>query len=206
MGRIKRIGLYGGSFDPIHNGHLICSQQVMEGQKLDMVILIPNYISPFKKGATLTNPIDRYNMCLKAIKDVPKFYVSDMEIKQDKPCFTADTVHKFVTTAEGSAIYSLIVGDDAFVDFHKWWDPDKISRLCESIFVMTPTYSKVEIPKEHWNRFSNARSICVSHIGYHSKDLRELRARDRSLNFYTPKSVVKYIERNHLYVRTEDTL
>lgn len=196
----KRIGVYGGSFDPIHVGHLICAQQVMEGQKLDIVLIVPNYISPFKEGSTKTNAEHRLRMCEKAVKNIPKFHVTGIEANKSKPSYTVDTLEKLITLT-GDASFSLIIGDDAFLDFPKWKNPDRISELCESIFVMTPTTSNIIIPDNYWSTYKNARSICVTSVGFHSSDIRKLKAQNKSIDFYTPKSVVKYINKKGLYAR-----
>jgi nicotinate-nucleotide adenylyltransferase len=115
-----RIGLFGGTFNPIHLGHIQVVQEVKEGLALDRIILIPSALPPHKEPGSVVDARDRMEMIRLAIADYPDFTVSDVELKRSGPSYTIDTVRHFKDSlSEDSALY-LILGLDAFLEIDTW--------------------------------------------------------------------------------------
>jgi nicotinate-nucleotide adenylyltransferase len=115
-----RIGLFGGTFNPIHLGHIQVVQEVKEGLAMDRIILIPSALPPHKEPSSVVDARDRMEMIRLAIADYPDFTVSDVELKRSGPSYTIDTVHHFKSSlSEDSALY-LILGLDAFLEIDTW--------------------------------------------------------------------------------------
>lgn len=126
------IGLYGGSFDPIHLGHLKMAKEIMNIHHLDEVWFIPANISPHKLNDPPACPLDRLEMLKLAIADQPQFKIYDTEIYRNGPSYTIDTLQEIIATQSGKSNanhYYLILGDDSLSDFNKWKLPQEILRL-----------------------------------------------------------------------------
>ena len=113
------IALYGGSFDPIHIGHLITATNAVENYNLDKVIFIPSHITPLKDRNLEASDVDRYEMIQRSIINNPKFIVSDYEINNDGVSYSYNTVKYFKDTYQDEKIY-FIIGTDRAKDLKKW--------------------------------------------------------------------------------------
>lgn len=120
-----KIGLFFGSFNPIHVGHLIVANIMADSSFLDQVWFVVSPQNPFKKSKTLLHEFDRYDMVEKAIADNPKLKVSDIEFSMPKPSFTIDTLVRF-TEKYPNYEFKLIIGEDNLGQFSKWKNFDKI--------------------------------------------------------------------------------
>ena len=128
------IALYGGSFDPIHIGHLITATNAVENYNLDKVIFIPSHITPLKDRNLEASDVDRYEMIQRSIKNNPKFIVSDYEINNDGVSYSYNTVKYFKDTYQDEKIY-FIIGTDRAKDLKKWYNIEELSKLVTFIFV-----------------------------------------------------------------------
>jgi nicotinate-nucleotide adenylyltransferase len=129
--KMKRIGFFGGSFDPIHLGHLNLALQILEQHNLDQIFFCPNSQSPHK---TETPPVatkeHRRAMVVAAIAPIPKFTFLDVEIQKSSPSFTIDTIHSlYKTEAKGKKQIYLILGEDALANFHQWKEVEELVAL-----------------------------------------------------------------------------
>ena len=128
----KQIGIFGGSFDPIHNGHLNLAVELMEAHSLDEVWFIPAACSPFKQFPTATSAQDRLAMTALAIAGETRFRVLDLEINREGPSYTVDTLKTLVEAQKGQAdpcTFALILGDDTARGFSGWHHPEAIVQL-----------------------------------------------------------------------------
>jgi len=115
-----RIGLFGGTFNPIHRGHLRAASEVIKRFNLDQIYLIPAALPPHKTSGQVAKAADRLAMINLAIADLPGVTVSDVELNRPGPSYTIDTIRHFkLTLAKGARIY-LIMGLDAFLEIHTW--------------------------------------------------------------------------------------
>ena len=128
------IALYGGSFDPIHIGHLITATNAVENYNLDKVIFIPSHITPLKDRNLEASDVDRYEMIQRSVKNNPKFIVSDYEINNDGVSYSYNTVKYFKDTYQDEKIY-FIIGTDRAKDLKKWYNIEELSKLVTFIFV-----------------------------------------------------------------------
>ncbi len=125
----KIVGFFGGSFDPIHNGHIQLALSLIERRKVDEVIFCPAGISPFKKSAPpLASKKDRLKMCKLAIKPIPLFSLLDWEVERETPSYTIDTI-RFLIKRDPKATYRLILGEDTFAHISKWKEADALLKL-----------------------------------------------------------------------------
>lgn len=127
---MKKIGIYGGSFDPIHFGHINLALEMKEKHGLDEIWMCPAKINPHKKAALPTEVSHRLKMLELALEDLPDFSILDIEINRDGPSYTVDTLHQLMENpANRQNQFFLILGDDAAKGFFSWHKPDEIVRL-----------------------------------------------------------------------------
>ena len=119
---MRKIGLYGGTFNPVHNGHLNLAFELMEKGGLDEVWWIPTSRSPLRAQASEASPEQRYQMVALAIAQIPQFRVLDSEIKQEPPAYTFDTVKDILQRCPDDSFY-LLLGQDLLVNYMAWKEP-----------------------------------------------------------------------------------
>ncbi len=141
----RRIGVFGGTFNPIHVGHLVMAEEVYKHHHLSKVIFIPAYIPPHKSAADLTAAHHRYQMVKEAIKGNEKFEVSDFEIKREVKSYTIDTVQNLLHLYGKDCDAFLIIGADSLNELMLWKDIERLSELCHFVIVNRPGYS-TDIP------------------------------------------------------------
>ncbi len=124
---MKKIGIYGGSFDPVHKGHRLLAENLSKEINADKVFIIPAAVSPFKKGSVASDE-DRLAMCKLAFPE-GLFEISDWEIKKGGTSYTVDTLREFKKFYPEDKLY-LFMGDDMLLSFHKWYKYDEILKLC----------------------------------------------------------------------------
>ncbi len=190
---MSRIGVFGGTFDPIHMGHLITAQSVREIRKLDKIIFIPAYISPHKTSAEPSATLHRLNMIKIAIEDVPFFECSEMEIKKGGVSYTVDTLRELKNEYDE---IEFIIGYDNIFTFHKWKDPDEILKLAKIIVLKRKSSQPPPFKDKYYHQaiFVQTRGIEIS-----STDIRERVKKGLPIHFLVPQKVKEYIFRNNLY-------
>src|SRR5437870_1093031 len=143
-----RLGIFGGSFNPIHHGHLIVATRVAEALHLDRVLFIPTALSPLKSTRDLAPPRDRWTMVRAAIRGNPVFAASDLEIRRGGTSYTIDTL-KALRERHRSRMF-LIVGADAARLLPQWRSIDEVKELAEFVLVARPGHRPVHrMPKHH---------------------------------------------------------
>lgn len=190
-----KIGIFGGSFDPIHYGHLITAIFLVESKKLDKLIFIPCHISPHKLEKEYASDEHRFNMIKLAIKDVEYFEASDIEIKKKDISYTIDTLRELKKIYREDELF-LIIGYDNLLVFDKWKDPDEILNLSK-VLVLRRISSLPEIKNIYADKVEivNAPIIQIS-----SSEIRDRLRANKTIKYLTPDSVIEYIFQNKLYV------
>lgn len=189
----ERVGIFGGTFDPIHLGHLITTQYVLEQRKLDKIIFIPCYISPHKTNQNSSNPVHRLNMLRLAIEGIPYFELSDYEIRKGNISYTYDTILELKKTYH---YIELIIGYDNLIVFDKWNKPDEILDLAKLVVMKRIIDKDAEIKNKY---FEKAIILNTPTIEISSTDIRERVKNKLPIDFLVPKKVKEYIIQNKLY-------
>lgn len=190
-----KIGIVGGTFDPVHHGHLITAQSVLHQRNLDKILFIPCFISPHKTDVCSSSPADRLEMLKLSIAGNEKFSYSDYEIANEGISYTINTIRYLKETYNN---IELIIGYDNFVKFDTWKEPDKIVELAKLI-VLKRSYNETS-PVPESNRFkSNAIFVDTPLIDISSTGIRDRVKNNLPIDFLLPESVKKYIIDNKLY-------
>lgn len=200
-GAARRLGIMGGTFDPVHIGHLACAEQAREAYGLDAVVFIPAGVPVFKKGRSVTPAPDRLAMCRLAVASNPAFDVSALEIQRAGDTYTVDTLRELRRHYPDNVELFFITGADAVVHILKWRESASIAGLAHLIAVTRPGYvlsdeSKRSVEKQ--GSFKVAY-LEVTALAISSSDLRERVAQGHSIRYLTEQSVFDYVNDHGLY-------
>ena len=182
-----KIGLYGGSFDPIHNGHLILARDAMERLELDLVIFLPARISPHKMDRPPASAEARCRMVAESIKDEPGFSMDDREIRREGPSFTVDTVREFSEEFPGAKFFYFI-GDDNLDELHTWKEIDQLKSLVQFVVL-----SRAGMP------FLAEFPMITRLVEISSTEIRNRIARGQSVRYMVPYPACQVIKMLGLY-------
>lgn len=202
---MARIGVFGGSFDPIHYGHLWIAELAREQLRLDQVRFLPAAISPLKADKQLTTSKDRLEMVQLAINGNEAFVVDDREVKRGGISYTVETLRDLQAEQPGNEWW-LIVGADSLNDFPKWREPAEICRLA-----MPAVAIRRGMPEPDWTilerylsgqRLQEAREACLkgAQIEVSSSELRSSIEQGNSIRYRMPAAVESYIRQARLYL------
>lgn len=200
----RKIGISGGTFDPIHHGHLIIAEEAGEILGLDKVVFIPSGNPPHKVGCGVTLAYHRYKMIHMAIEKNPFFEVSAIEVEREGYSYTVDTLTKLRGIyGEDTEIY-FITGADVISQLTTWKDFEKIFEMCEFVAALRQGYDKKALIKkiEFLENNYNARIHMVDTplIGISSTAIRERVKADKSIKYLVPEKVEEYIKEKGLYI------
>jgi len=190
------IGLFGGTFDPIHIGHLITAEEVRDLFGLDEIVFTPSNRSPHKPDRPMASARDRYEMVALATKSNPYFSVDDIELVRGGTSYTVDTVREFRERRGDEVSLHLVIGADLMLDLESWKDPDQLLALVTIIVMSRPGYDLRQVPEPFRGRFEVAR---VSHIDISSTMIRQRVLEGRSVRYLVPDAVEAYISAKELY-------
>ncbi len=200
------VGVFGGSFNPIHFGHLLLADEICEALRLDRVLFVPAAVPPHKPAAELASAEHRYRMTALAVRAHPRFAVSDIELRREGPSYTVDTL----AALQGEGTLRLLIGSDTFLDLLSWRDPREVARLAQLIVVPRtggefdpdgPAAQKVlhELGLSAFGAADGPVLYRAASLPISGSDLR-LRAREgRSLVYRMPEAVAAYIREHRLY-------
>ena len=203
MSEVKRIGLFGGSFNPIHNGHIHLAKSLREELCLDTVYLIPAKIPPHKSGSELASPVHRLNMCRLAAAENKGFEVSDYELCSERISYSLYTVRHFAEKEKNAEI-TLFVGSDMLLCFDKWFGFEQLLSMTRlAVASRNPDdYGLLSDCADRLTRdfgaqiyISNAKAYPVS-----STVIRQLIKKQENFSCYLPESVVQYVIEHNLYL------
>jgi nicotinate-nucleotide adenylyltransferase len=200
---MKKIGLMGGTFDPIHYGHLVLAEQVRTRFDLDMVYFIPVGTPPHKEEENITNSGHRYFMTLLATITNPYFEMSKIEIENHGTSYTVDTIKKFKEAVDGDAQLYFITGADAIYELETWKNVKELLSICNFIAAGRPGIDEYKVKKkiEYLNEKYNGNIILTSvpALAISSTDIRQRIKEGKSIKYILPESVEYYIYKNNLY-------
>jgi nicotinate-nucleotide adenylyltransferase len=197
----ERIGVFGGTFDPIHLGHLIIAAEIQRMANLDQVLFVPAGRPPHKLDQHLSNDDDRLRMLQLAVGGVPGFAINTVDLDRHGPSFTVDTL-RILHGQHPDTELVFVMGEDSLRDFLTWHNPAGIIEQAELAVARRPGVEhdlgaiSAAIP-------AAARRIHiypVPEIGIASRELRERAARGDSLRFFVPDSVADFIRERGLYL------
>ena len=200
---MTRIGIFGGTFSPPHNGHLEAAKAFMEQMWLDILYVIPTGLPPHKEIETTVSAQHRLEMCRLAFSGMEGVYVSDMEIQRGGRSYTVETLREL--TGEDRRLFFLC-GTDMMLTLDKWREPEEIFRLCYPVYIRREddeSLNPLIVKKiaEYNEKFGKVvRRIVTDPIELSSSDVRRALQEGRSVAKMLPPSVEKYISDNHLYV------
>ncbi len=190
---MKPVGILGGSFDPIHLGHLITSYDVLEKRNLEKIIFVPCHISPHKTDQKPTEDNHRLNMVKLAIEQYPYFESSDYEIRKGEVSYTYNTL---VELKKSYDQIELIIGFDNLIVFDKWFRPDDILQLA-TVVVMKREIDNV--PVKHNKYFDSVILLETTLIDISSTEIRERVKNNEPIDYLVPSKVKEYISKHGLY-------
>ena len=191
---MKAVGVFGGSFDPIHSGHLITSYEVLEKRNLEKIIFVPCHISPHKTDQKITEDFHRMNMVNLAIENYPVFKSCDYEIRKGDISYTLDTLIELKKTYEN---LELIIGFDNLIVFDRWNRPDDIFKIAK-VVVMKREIDR--IPVVHNKYFDSAILLDTTLIDISSTEIRERVKNGLTIDYLVSSKVKEYIIQNGLYL------
>jgi nicotinate-nucleotide adenylyltransferase len=202
----QKIGIMGGTFNPIHNGHLVTAQEALSQFNLDRVIFIPTGNPPHKTEQEIADSEDRYIMTVIATSSNSNFFVSRIEIDKKKKSYTIDTVRKLKKKyGKGSSLY-FVTGADAILEILTWKNTGEIISLCKFIAATRPGYDMTRIQDLRNKLFSSEeesyKKIYIMEIpalSISSTDIRNRLRSGRPVDYLVPEGVCNYILKHGLY-------
>jgi nicotinate-nucleotide adenylyltransferase len=189
------VGVFGGTFDPPHIGHLIIAQHVLQEIGLDRIVFVPGATPPHKQDREISPATDRLAMLRAAIIGNPGFEVSEAEIERGGVSFTVDTLLHMHAARPDDGLYFLL-GMDNLPEFAAWKDPDRIVDLARLVVMTRPGFSP-ELPS--FVASKNPLLCKVPGIGVSSSMVREMVAGGRSIRYLVPDAVARHIAGRRLY-------
>lgn len=194
-----RIGLFGGTFDPPHIGHIELAKEVLSRFSLDKIIFIPAGNPPHKTDKVITDKVHRFEMVKISIKESDKFLLSDFDVKNEKPNYSYLTIEHFKKAYPDDEIF-FIVGEDSYRDFPLWKNYPDILSLCSFIVVNRPGVCDIDYFKKYKNIVSYHSALFLDDFScdLSSTGLRKDLAEGNAGNSL-PSGVAEYIKRHKLY-------
>ncbi len=199
---MKRIGLFGGTFDPIHYGHLRLAEEAREFAQLDQVLFIPAARSPFRLEEPLTDAEHRLAMVRLAIASNPAFAVSEIEIQRGGISYTIDTVEALQQQYPEGELF-LILGADSLQGFPQWYQAERLAQKASLLAGARPPYEETTLWQSlpDWVR-RRTLLVPMTPLAISASAIRQKVREGRSIRYLTPDDVIEYIQNNHLYAET----
>ena len=187
-----RIGLFGGTFDPLHTGHLIVASDAFEQLGLDRLILIPSADPPHKRGKVHGTARERLAMVRAAVRDDPRFEVDDLELRRGGASYSVETLRQMQQRQPDAELFFL-VGADQMRELHSWREPHEVARLARlSVVTREGEQAPEDTPFPH-------RVVTVTRIDLSATDIRRRVSEGRSVRYLVPEGVRELIEEFGLY-------
>ncbi len=199
-----KIGIIGGTFDPIHYGHLILAEHIRSEAGLDKVVFMPAMVPPHKQDTVVSDSSHRFNMAVLAVSTNPSFSVSDIEIASGEISYTIRTMEKLSVIYGDSAELFFLTGADTIFDVEKWHQSQMLLQKYSFIIGSRPGYFDEELNRHisYLNEKYGARIYRkeIPEVDISSTNIRNRIREGRSIKYLTPESVEKYIIDNRLYI------
>ena len=199
--RTYRLGIMGGTFDPIHHGHLVAAEQAFDDLGLDLVVFMPAGSPAFKQDREVASGEDRYAMTLLATADNPHFVASRFEVDRPGVTYTADTLRRLRALYPPNVEFYFITGADALTEVVAWRDAADVARLAHLVAATRPGYDL----DRAWEAIDasgigfDVTYLSVPALAISSSHLRERVAAGQSLRYLTPDPVTGYLHKHRLY-------
>jgi nicotinate-nucleotide adenylyltransferase len=194
----RRIGVMGGTFDPIHLGHLVAAEEARWQFGLDRVVFVPAG-RPWQKPVGVTPPEDRYQMAVLATASNPAFTVSRLEIDHPGPTYTVDTLRRLRTEqADGTRLY-FIIGADAILQLLTWKEPDQVLAQAEFIAATRPGFDLDRLVSQVPGAADRIHRMEIPALAISASDIRARVARGAPIHYLVPDGVARYIHKHALY-------
>lgn len=192
----------GGTFDPIHYGHLVAAEAAREKFLLERVIFVPTGVPPHKEPGTVTDFWHRYLMVALAVLSNPHFEVSRLEYERGGVNYTVDTLRQLRRIYGAGARLFFITGADTILEIFGWREPEELLSLCRFIVAARPGYD-MHLVKEVLGKFYRTAVIPLEmpQLGISSSDIRRRVREGKPIRYLVPEAVDAYINREGLYVQ-----
>jgi nicotinate-nucleotide adenylyltransferase len=199
-----RIGILGGTFDPVHYGHLLLAETCRQTLSLDRICLVPARMPPHKQGQTITDGNARAEMLELAVSGYPEFKVDRRELRREGPSFTVETLAEFRAEFSGAELFFLM-GVDSLKDVPSWRDPEQIVELAQLVACNRPGFAS-PTPDQVADWVTPTIALRTTIVRIPGADLSSTGMRQRmrdglGLRFSTPRAVEAYIDQHGLYRR-----
>ena len=200
----SRIGIFGGTFNPVHMGHLILAQDALEAFDLGKVLFVPCDIPPHKNALQLAPAAHRAAMLEKAIEDNPDFEICDIEIRRGGTNYSIDTVRHLQKLYPRHDLF-FIIGSDSLMELHQWKDIDELLRLCRFVTFVRPGFDPTKVAgkalklKTGLSRDLIKNVVAVHQIDISASDIRHRAAEGKNIRYLVPSFVEIYIAEHNLY-------
>lgn len=188
------IGLYFGSFNPIHNGHLIIANHIVEHTDIDKIWFVISPHNPLKESHSLLNEHDRLHLVEMAIKDNPKFRASNAEFHLPKPSYTVNTL-AYLSEKFPLEKFTVIIGSDSFQNIHRWKNFEHLVKYYEFVVYRRPGF---EIRETHGAKIEVLDAPMLEISATYIRD--QLRT-GKSIRYLVPDAVCAYINENRYYIK-----
>ena len=206
-GKTDFIGVYGGTFNPIHNGHLLIAEELRICMKLDKVIFIPTANPPHKKITKLIVGSHRLKMIYSAIKNNPFFLASDIELIRGGRSYSIETIKALKEIYSKGAKFFFIMGADSILEFMTWKNWEDLLKLCNFVVSPRPGYEiDLNVIKSKMRRKLRDKSLVKNIIYFETRvfdvsstEVRKKIKKSESVKYYIPDEVIKYIKKHKLY-------
>lgn len=196
MSSVRRVGVFGGSFDPVHAGHLIMAEYAADRLRLDEVAFVPAWLPAHKRDRALASFRHRCAMIRSAIRANPRLTISTIEGERGGVSFTADTLEAMAR--KGTSL-TFILGEDSLADLHTWHDPDRIVRLARLGVVPRGNGARPRLQRLPASWRKRVVALDPPRIDISSTAIRRRLRAGKSVRYWVPDPVLSYIRRHGLY-------
>ena len=193
-----RLGVMGGTFDPIHHGHLVTAEEALGQFELDEVVFVPTGQPWMKTHQQLSPAEDRYLMAVIATASNPRFSVSRLEIDRDGPTYTVDTLNALAEERPDAELF-FVTGADAILEIFAWKDADSALSMAHFIAATRPGYDLTRFERDAPTHDARVSVIHIPALSISSTDIRERVREGRPTRYLVPEGVKSYIEKAGLY-------
>jgi nicotinate-nucleotide adenylyltransferase len=192
----KRLGVMGGTFDPIHYGHLVTAEEALHQFELDEVVFVPTGRPWMKEHEAVSSAEDRYLMTVIATASNPRFSVSRVEVDREGPTYTIDTLRAIKETSGADLFF--ITGADAVLEIFQWTDPQELFDMANFIAATRPGYDMAAL-EEQGGPHDGITAMTIPALAISSTDIRSRVASGHPIRYLVPEGVVSYVGKAGLY-------
>ncbi len=197
-----KVGILGGTFDPVHLGHLIIAEEAAEQLALDRVMFVPAGNPRFKEASYVSPACTRLKMLRLALEGDPLFCIDTLELERDGPTYTVDTLEELTSRLSSGVELYFIIGLDALTELDRWKSPDRILQLCRLAAMRRPGYTRLETQALDDSVPGLRDRVCSIEniqVDISSSDIRRRVREGLSIRYLVPEAVERYIRNEGIY-------